>query len=97
MSRLPGILLWRELPDSAHRAGGQPAGGGKFHSGAHAVVPYARAQPVRQTLGKPPLDAAGGDTDDLGSEGILERSAEQLTQTRSEPVGALGAVDVQSS
>jgi hypothetical protein len=93
---LPGL-------DGRHvlRAGGD-------HCGAEQVVgrrerdPRADAvpappgpEPVRQALGQPPLDAAGGHGDDVDGERVGERPREQVAERVDQRSAADGVVDVE--
>ncbi len=61
------------------------------HAGADPVAAGGRrTQPVRESLGQPPLDPFGRDDDDLLGERVVERSREQVAQRVGEHVGALG-------
>ena len=58
-------------------------------------APGRSAQARRQALRQPPLHPARGDGDDLGRERVGRRHGEQLAERGDQPVGPLGAVDVE--
>ena len=63
---------------------------------AHAVAAArAHAEAVRQPLGQPALDPAGGHDHHLAGERVGERGDQQVRQAVGERVGALGGVQVQ--
>ncbi len=53
------------------------------------------AEAVRQPLGQPALDAAGGHDHDLAGERVGQRGDQQVREAVGERVGALGGVEVQ--
>ena len=58
-------------------------------------LPGPAAEDVRQPLAQPPLDALGGDDDELLGEWVGQRIGEQCAEAVGQQVGALGAVEVQ--
>ena len=73
------------------------AGTKELHSRADPVSASAGgAEPVREPLRQPPLDALLGHDDDLPGEGVRQRARQQLAELVGEDVGPLCAVEVKS-
>jgi hypothetical protein len=63
---------------------------------AHAVAAAeTHAEPVREPLGEPALDAARGDDDHLAGERVGQGGDQQVGEAVGQRVGALGGVQVQ--
>ena len=63
------------------------------HTPSPPRAPHAQA--VGESLGEPPLHAAGGHDDDLTRERVGEGGGQQVREAVGERVGALGGVEVQ--
>jgi len=84
----PGIRLAVDPRRGRDGIPEQPARRGK-------VDVRADPEPHRERLSQPPLHTAGGDRDDLESEGILGSVREHPSEGLYEPVGPFRAMDVQ--
>ena len=87
----PGIVVGPARHDREQRARAA-----EVDTGAHTVAaPRRGAEPVREPLGQPALDALRRHHDHLGRERIGQRRRQQLAELVGELVGARGAVEVE--
>ena len=86
---LPGIASGVDLGDRCQRVGHQPPDGREVDAGTDP-------EPVGHLLGQPALHAAGGHGHDLGGERVRQRLGQQVGQSADQPVGPLGAVQVET-
>ena len=85
----------RVVVDRAGELGDERTRRAEVHPGADAVERVAPAEPVREPLAEPPLDAAGRHQHQLRRERVLQRARQQVTELVGEQVGARGAVEVE--
>ncbi len=93
--RVPGVVLGTDAEDGRHRLRDHPPRGVEPHVRADAVTGRAGAQPVRQALRHPALDAPRRHRDDLGRERVRRGVEQQLREPVDEHVGPLADVRVQ--
>ena len=93
---MPRVLLGVDPRRRADGGRDHPPRGREGDACAHAVgAAGRRAEPVRQPLGQPPLDALGRHRHHLGGERVLRRHGEQLAERVGQRVGALGPMYVE--
>ena len=86
---MPRVRVGIDVGDRGQDAGHQPADG-------REVDPGADPEPIRHLLSQPPLHPARGHRDDLGRERVRQRVGQQIGQPGHQPVGPLGAVQVET-